>query len=129
MNSRCLFKTTTLGQRRWPPRRATVRRAAALRHRHGTAALAVSALFGIWQIGLFGGKGKFVSSVSLAGKNMPVRTLEFIGKVQLEITTTISKFITKYNTYIQSTYPYEIVTFILAVPMSGANFVTIEHTT
>ena len=52
--------------------------------RRGTAALAVSALFGIWQIGLFGGKGKFVSSVSLAGKNMPVRTLEFIGKVQLE---------------------------------------------
>ena len=84
MNSRCLFKTTTLGQRRWPPRRATVRRAAALRRRRGTAALAVSALFGIWQIGLFGGKGKFVSSVSLAGKNMPVRTLEFIGKVQLE---------------------------------------------
>ena len=82
MNSRCLFKTTTFGQRRWPPRRATVRRAAALRR--GTAALAVSALFGIWQIGLFGGKGKFVSSVSLAGKNMPVRTLEFIGKVQLE---------------------------------------------
>ena len=60
-------------------RRATLRR-----RRRGTAALAVSALFGIWQIGLFGGKGKFVSSVSLAGKNMPVRTLEFIGKVQLE---------------------------------------------
>ena len=57
---------------------------AAQRCRRGTAALAVSALFGIWQIGLFGGKGKFVSSVSLAGKNMPVRTLEFIGKVQLE---------------------------------------------
>ena len=60
------------------------RRRATLRRRRGTAALAVSALFGIWQIGLFGGKGKFVSSVSLAGKNMPVRTLEFIGKVQLE---------------------------------------------
>ena len=88
MNSRCLFKTTTFGQRWWwPPRRATVRRAAALRRhlrRRGSAALAVSALFGIWQIGLFGGKGKFVSSVSLAGKNVPVRTLEFIGKVQLE---------------------------------------------
>ena len=66
MNSRCLFKTTTFGQRRWPLRRAMVRRAAALRRRRGTAALAVSALFGIWQIGLFGGKGKFVSSVSLA---------------------------------------------------------------
>ena len=52
--------------------------------RHGNAALAVSALFSIWQIGLFGGKGKFVSLVSLAGKNVPVRTLEFIGKVQLE---------------------------------------------
>ena len=88
MNSRCLFKTTTFGQRWWwPPRRDTVRRAAALRRRlcrRGSAALAVSALFGIWQIGLFGGKGKFVSSVSLAGKNVPVRTLEFIGKVQLK---------------------------------------------
>ena len=62
---------------------APVHRAATLRRR-GNAALAVSALFGIWQIGLFGGKGKFVSSVSLAGKNVPVRTLEFIGKVQLE---------------------------------------------
>ena len=64
---------------------APVYRAATLRRRRrGNAALAVSALFGIWQIGLFEGKGKFVSSVSLAGKNVPVRTLEFIGKVQLE---------------------------------------------
>ena len=62
---------------------APVHRAATLRRR-GNAALAVSALFGIWQIGLFGGKGKFVSLVSLDGKNVPVRTLEFIGKVQLE---------------------------------------------
>ena len=81
MNSRCLFKTTTFGQRRWwRPCRGTP----SPRRRRSTAALAVSALFGIWQIGLFGGKGKFVSSVSLAGKNMPVRTLEFIGKVPLE---------------------------------------------
>ena len=81
MNSRCLFKTTTFGQRWWwPSRRATVRRAAAFRlRRRGSAGWVVSALFGIWQIGLFGGKGKFVSSVSLAGKNVPVRTLEFIG--------------------------------------------------
>ena len=70
MNSRCLFKTTTFGQRWWwPSRRATVRRAAALRRRRrGSAALVVSALFGIWQIGLFGGKGKFVSSVSLCSR-------------------------------------------------------------
>ena len=59
MNSRWLFKVLHLVNGRGNGRRAAPRRTAHAR-------LDGSALFGIWQIGLFGGKGKFVSSVQFS---------------------------------------------------------------